>query len=233
MKLETQRIYAMLPSEAGATIFSGISFADFVECTPVPIENILLLKGDYWGEKSWNKFELLEGQEQIAKLMHENIYRYGDFCFVDYANHITLDELSDDEIAELLYFAHMLKPLKSPFFEALQNSFFYFAHDDGWYCKLYCKSPDIPMSVLVNRLQKSVWKTTSNNHCLLPASLVQEVHKLSIGGVLIELETSPPPADTIATICIYDVGKYTNMDTLFSNLECIKRDSAKQTFALC
>ena len=84
MKDRTADIYIKVSSEQYETILSGLWFIDFIECTPISVENILLLKSDYFSDKRCHNFELLEGQEDIGKLMRENIYDYGDFCFVDY-----------------------------------------------------------------------------------------------------------------------------------------------------
>ena len=136
MKDRMTDIYIRVSSERHEAVFSGLRFIDFINCATIPIDNILLLKSGYSSEKRCHNFELLEGQENISKLMLENIYHYGDFCFVDYAHASSVNKLNEKQIAELLYLAHMHKPLRSPFFEVLQNNFVYLAHDDGWYCKL-------------------------------------------------------------------------------------------------
>jgi len=212
-------IYKSLSNDE--TVLSGIRFCDFIEHSPIPINNILLLKGDCIGEKSWNRFELFEGHEQIAKLKQEDIYSHGDFSFVDYANTGSLHLLTDEQIAELLYFSHMRKPLRSPFFDALRNEFAYLAHDDGWYCKVYCKDKQVPISILLGKLRVVVQKIVGNDLYTLPAGLVESIYELSSKGLLIELESAPHKNKAIA-IRLYVVGEYENMDILLNNSKQIR-----------
>ena len=232
MKCKSTRIYIKSSPERNETLFSGIEFIDFMECVP-PIANILLLKGNFWAEKSWRKFELVEGKNQIDKLMQENVRNYGDFCFVDYADIASINQVSDEQIAGLLYISHMFKPLKSPFFEVLQNKYAYLAHDDGWYCKLYCKDRQIPISIVMHKLQKqieNIEKAFGDNALLLPENLGEVICKLSTSGLLIEFDISTRKsgisrkskvAETVI-LKLYEVGEYEDMDALFNNLEQIK-----------
>ena len=219
MKSETTTIYVKLSEERQEAVFSGIKFVDFIECTPISIENILLLKGDYSGEKCWRKLELLEGRDNVIKLMRENINNYGDFCFVDYADGISISQLSEEQIAELLYLAHMYKPLKSPFFEVLKNKFAYLAHDDGWYCKLYCEDREIAISILLNKLRKSIQEVLHDNGTLLPSGLTEEIYKLSTRGLLIKLDNEVTRKNKVVIINLYEVGEYENMDDLFNTID--------------
>ena len=212
-KNKSLEIYIKSSAEKHETVFSGVTFIDFIESNPIPIENILLLKGHYWGEKSWNKFELLEGRDQIARLKREDIYNYGDFCFVDYVDAPSIDQLSEEHIAELLYLAHMFKPLRSPFFKVLQNKFAYLAHDDGWYSKLYCRDSEVSISILLNKLRKLAETALGDGAPLLPDHLVREIYKLAEAGLFIEVDVSASKSRDII-IRLYEVGEYENMDDL-------------------
>jgi hypothetical protein len=44
----------------------------------------------------------------------------------------------DITMTEILYLPHFGKSLITPFFNRINNNFVYLAHDDGWFCKLYC-----------------------------------------------------------------------------------------------
>lgn len=72
----------------------------------------------------------------LSNLVAENIYSWGNFTWADYADEL-FPSLSKDEIAELLYFAHKAEPLRSNALPHLRNNFLGYAHDDGWYLKLY------------------------------------------------------------------------------------------------
>ena len=51
-----------------------------------------------------------------------------------------LNELTGQEIAELLYLGHQKQHLKLPFYNKLGNRFVYLAHDDGFFNKTYYRS---------------------------------------------------------------------------------------------
>jgi hypothetical protein len=211
------KIYVNVCDDEQKTIFSGITFHDFIECVPIPIENILLLKSDYIGEKSCHRFELLEGRDDISKFLREGMNNYGDLCFVDYADTALVGKLAQEQVAELLYLAHMFKPLKPPFYDVLQNRLAYLSHDDGWHCNLYCKDSQIPIFILLNKLKKSIQSYLRNNECVLPNNLTEIIRKLSMKGLLIELDFSSRKRST-CTIRIFEVGKYENMDNLFNDI---------------
>jgi len=212
MKQTRKHIYAHIINNGHEAVFYGIKFADFVECMPVPIENLLLLKSDYCGERDFRGFWLVEGKEGIAALMCEDIYGYGDFCFVDYLNASSLGELTELQIAELLYLGHTHKPLGTPFFEVLQNRFAYFSHDDGWYSRIYCKNENSLVSLLLNVVQKRVGR-------VLKKDLVSGIGSLVGQGLLIEFEENKME--------LYEVGKYVNMNEWLNNLENIKRNAGR------
>jgi len=225
MKDKNINIYAKLSSENNNAIFSGITFSDFIECAPIHIENILLLKSGYWGDKQCHNFEILEGRHNIAKLRSENIYQYGDFCFVDYASPTSVLQLTDDEIAELLYLAHLYKPLRSPFYETLQNYYTYLSHDDGWYSKLYCKDQHVLSSILINKILKEIKINSNYKMSSLPDALMEKIMKLFKRGVLIQLnilKNNKAKDINIMTVKLYEVGEYSNMDILFNDIDSIK-----------
>lgn len=226
MKNATTKIYANLSPEKNEAVFSGIKFTDFIECTPVSIENILLLSSSDIGEKYCHNFKIFEGMDDIAKLKLKNIYRYGNFNFVDYANTALVSSLTKEQIAELLYLTHMYEPLKSPFFDILQNNYAYLSHDDGWYCKLYCKEWQTATLILRNKLLKCIQQTFSDNVHSLPDGLVEKITELSTRGLLIQLDAETQKGKStqenkFATIKLYEVGEYEEMDKLFNNLENI------------
>ena len=136
-------LYVYADREKHVFINSGITFSEFVNGLSKPLENLLSIspKTDMISLVSdyARGFEVFEGNKQIQALLSENIYELGDFCFVDFHKMDGIQQLSEEQIAELLYLGHLFRPLKSPFFPALQNRFAYLAHDDGFFCKLYCR----------------------------------------------------------------------------------------------
>jgi len=219
--IETVELYVKLSPERNEAVFFGIEFADFIKCTLIPIENILLLRSSYTSDKQCHNFELLEGETEISKLPIEDIYNYGDFCFVDYANTASINQLTKEQVAELLYLANLSEPLSSPFFDVLQNNYVYLSHDDGWYCKLYCKERQALTSILPNKLLKSLQNSLCNKMSSLPDGLSEKISELSTHGLFIQLDIANKKNKT-ATIKLYNAGEYENENILFDNIEHVK-----------
>jgi len=209
-------MYVNISAGKGVTIFSGVSFSDFIECIPTPVENILLLKSGYLAPKNRRGFEVLEGKDNISELLREDIYSYGDFSFIDYKDADSIEQLKNEHVAELLYLAHTLEPLKSPYFEALQNKFVYLSHDDGWWCKIFCRDLQIPISIAVNKLQKSIRYALRKNEYFLPDDAIEAVQKLSAKGLLVSINLSGQKRNS-CTMKFYEVGECENPDTLFNS----------------
>ena len=77
----------------------------------------------------------------LGEVGNEDIYSWGDFVWTDYQSPETRPypppALPAEEIAELLYFAHTSTPLRNISIPSLNNRFLAYAHDDGWFLKLY------------------------------------------------------------------------------------------------
>lgn len=73
---------------------------------------------------------------QSSSLAAEDIYSWGNFVWADFTQE-TPPNLLKQEVAELLYFSHKGEPLAGASIAGLGNRFLAYAHDDGWYLKLY------------------------------------------------------------------------------------------------
>lgn len=112
----------------------GIEFYEFMSCVPHRPENLILLKHQFEDARRniHSGFDYVTSQE-IDGLTEDDVYGYGDFCWVDVQKEEDLDRLTKLQIAELLTFAHLAEPLHvTP-----KARFAYYAHDDGWFNKLY------------------------------------------------------------------------------------------------
>ena len=171
--------------------------------------------------------ELFEGSEYVKKLTMEDVYSLGDFGFVDYAFPHNTSELSEEEIAELLYLGHMFKPLRSPFFEVLQNRFAYLSHDDGWYCKIFCRHPCNFFAVLFKKIFAN-----SEMICEPPDKIMEQALQLATKGLLIDLEDTFHK-DGIVEAEMYTVGDYSDMDSILNNFQQIKSGVSKNHILSC
>ncbi|WHY86645.1 hypothetical protein QNH39_01760 [Neobacillus novalis] len=134
-------IYVHLNQTDQYVLSYGIEFGEFAAAFSGSLNQLLLLKHRF-DDADFNMHTQLEycPEERINKLAQEDVYGYGDFCWIDFLEEEVLNELSDQEMAELLFLGHQKKHLKSPFYNKLGNRFVYLAHDDGWLNKIYYRS---------------------------------------------------------------------------------------------
>lgn len=118
----------------------GIEFPEFIKALPVRPANLLLLKHNF-EDGHFNMHTMLDyaDSEMYPKLSADDVYGYGDFCWIDFEDEADLDQLSGQEIAELLYLGHFKDHLHAPFYRKISNNIVYLAGDDGWYNKTYYK----------------------------------------------------------------------------------------------
>jgi len=126
--------------------------------------------------------------------------------------------LSKEQIAELLYLAHLHEPIKSPFNETLNNNYVYLSHDNGWYCKLFCKERMGPVTILVNKINLEIQRLKKNNCHLLHISSdsIDEIEKFLEIGLLVEISMHSNKELPIE-VKLYEVGEYNNMDKLLND----------------
>lgn len=75
----------------------------------------------------------------LEKLLDSPQHLDGDFCWIDYRDESKLLAIGDEELAQICFLARQGRPLKSPFFESLENRFVYLGHDNGFYTSLFVR----------------------------------------------------------------------------------------------
>lgn len=129
-------LYIWHDLEQRALVASGIEFKDILPSLS-PQGGVLLLEHESETATldAGSSFGFVEAAG-LSALAAEDIYAWGNFVWAD----CTAQEapwLSDDEIAELLFFVHKARPLREIALPKLGNKFLAYAHDDGWYLRLY------------------------------------------------------------------------------------------------
>jgi hypothetical protein len=223
-------IYIRANRDMHEVIYCGIDFNEFVKYLPQPIENLMIITGGCNVISFETKFEkgleLFEGYKLVRKLAQEDVYRLGDFCFVDYHSPGQISGLSEEQIAQLLYLGHMFKPLNSPFFKALQNNFAYLAHDDGWYCKLYCRDLHDFFTVLCNKIRISVQSFYESGVNEVTVNVMEQILQLAEIGLFLDLNDISNEKG-ITTIKLYTIGNYDNMDIILNSRDKLKNNASQ------
>lgn len=205
--------------ENNELVYYGMQLNEFIKYNPVEINKLLILEGEYFGRgfRSKTKLQVVENDE-MEEFLGEDIYGYGDFAWVDFDNRENLEKLEPMELAELLYLGHMFKPINSPFFEKIQNRYAYLAHDDGWFCRLYCKEYSDFQEIICNKIIDTV--STSKRRKIYPFSddVKKELLNLANDGLLIDFNNFAKYEKSIE-VPIYTIGKFLDMDEMYNNLQ--------------
>ncbi|RAK13854.1 hypothetical protein B0I26_1464 [Anoxybacillus vitaminiphilus] len=204
--------------ETNEIIYYGMELKEFLNYAPIEINHLLLLEAEYFGRgfSSRKKFEIVD-KEEMDDFLKEHVYSYGNFCWVDFNQKENVEELEPMEIAELLYLGHMFKPLKSPFFERIDNRYAYLAHDDGWYCKLYCRYLDDFKEIIANKVIGMVSTSKRRKIYAFSEELKQVLFSLAVDGLLIDFSNTLRSSNSIE-IPIYTIGKFIDMDEMYNGL---------------
>ena len=226
-----KRIYIKIDEEQNAITYMGISFLDFVRYLTIQLDNILIIKADCVGNNSFMNFELFEGKNEILKLSEdEKLYKYGDFCFVDYSDSKKLKEISQEEIAEILYLGHMFEPMRTPFFEALNNRFVYLSHDDDYCCRVFFRELSDFFEVLERKIIHSI-ESATNIKVELSKYAKQMLHELSFTGMVIDFDSIRIKSEGVS-LDVWEVGTYKDMDQLINEIDQIKKNVRSESLLI-
>lgn len=200
-------------------LYYGMEFREFIKYNPIRIENILVTDGNYITNnfnRSWF-LETANGRNDIFELSNEDIYGLGNFHWIDYNDEAALNNCTPQEKAEVLYLSHFGKPLNLPFFNRINNNFVYLAHDDGWFCRLYCKDMSIFKDIITNKIMDSF--CTNNRRKIYPISedIKNEIFELTKKGLLIYFSNMYKDNKCIS-LNYYAIGHYEDMDEMYNNL---------------
>ena len=170
------------------TVSTGIEFEEFIKSLETPLNNILLLKHNYHSCEFHvpTQFGFVK-REHVDEFSKEDVYSYGDFCWVDFKDETSLDHLRPQEIAELLYLGHLMKPLGFSFSDKLKNRFAYIAHDDGWRNEIYYSNLKEFVGVISKLIPLKLKKVSRKRNIPdIPISLANRLYNLSVNGLLLD-----------------------------------------------
>lgn len=201
-------IFINIDEQNNRVTSSGLDFHDFTKALGVS-DNYLILAGEPTKTK-FNMNLLMEyiSSEQVKDFLGMDVENWGDFCWVDFQNEKSLDELSKEELAELLYMKHKKQPLHSYQIKGLNNSFAYLCHDDGVWNNVYMKE----LSWYRNAIKYMVDKYNITNFNLLKGrervklemndESIQILFKLAYSGLILDFKEV-----SSGSICCYNMDK--------------------------
>lgn len=130
--------YLRIEEESGFVFSSGVNFATFWAGIPYKPSNLLLLKGAPQNAQYHRKIGLEYILEKdLPSFLQEDVYQYGDFSWINFAEATSLETLSDENLAELLFAAHTCRPIHHYLWEQMHNQYLYLCHDDDYWVKIY------------------------------------------------------------------------------------------------
>lgn len=233
-------VYVHLNETKQYVLSYGIEFAEFTESLSDLINQILLLK-HHFDDGDFNRHSLLEfvPNERLKKLVKDDVYGYGDFCWVDFEEEEGLNELTGQELAELLYLGHMKDHLKPPFYQKLRNRFVYLAHDDGWWNKIYYRNMMDFYRMLGDTLVSKLTESKTEKNLLglkkkrvlspLPIELLLKMKTMMREGILISIYDSVQSRTSIE-VPIWILGDFDNMDDMYEDYEKLVKGSPDAKF---
>ena len=128
-------------------VLSGVEFSDLLP--ELDLRGVILLRHDY-DEVRHDRANRLQyvAAADVGDLAAENVYGFGDFCWADVGVGVRVSNLTDQAVAELMFFSHATRPLAGVEIPGLGNRLLWWAHDDGWFAYAYYTQWDVIEGVL-------------------------------------------------------------------------------------
>lgn len=162
------------------------------------------------------------------KLVDDEVYNYGDFCWIDFEEVDGLNELPGQALAELLYLGHVKEHLKLPFYSYLGNRYVYLAHDDGWFNKTYYRdlsdfyhllSKVISMKLEYTMPEKNIFGFKRKRiYPEVDMHLILSLKALMKEGMVLSLKGMTQNRFRLE-LPMWVIGDYANMDDMYEEYE--------------
>ena len=210
--------YTVCDFEKNEVFAYGATFLDFMKFIRDKPENILLLKASCGDAKWMDDIRLYYiDSDNIENLINDDIYSYGDFCWVDYDDFSKIENISKNELAELLYLGHMFQPLHEANMKWLNNKYIYTAHDDDFYSRVFMEDINRYKSVMHGKILDAL-KGKKKHIEPLPEDMMDYIFKHSGDGILFDFQDISF-YDGKTSLNIYKLGKNYNYDEIYDVLK--------------
>lgn len=223
-----QHLYIYLNDADQFALFSGLTFAQFMDAVKMP-KNLLLLKHSY-DDASYNMHTQLEfaSQEEYPELRKSRAAKEGEFCWIDFRSEKQVNSLTPQEQAELLYIGHKKETVRSPFYSTLLNEFIYLSSEDEQTTKIYFRNLERLNELVGNYFIQLIrradhgqnfWRRKAKDMIPeLPEEILQSMKKLYREGILISLADPEKTKNTIE-LHIRQIEEISFMDDFHSDIE--------------
>lgn len=165
-------IYLHLDTISNSLFARGLSVEDFSSSLPeVPAQILLLDANETEGEyEPHTGLRVIRGKTEVTRyFFQKSKQRDAQMKWLDFKDVDLLQQLTSMEIAELLYFGHMMTQLRSPFFYKLQNKYVYF-EKPGDITKVYYRHMEDFYRLMSHKITNVVYNKVNRRKSLFKAS---------------------------------------------------------------
>src|SRR5690606_29178240 len=223
-----QHLYIYLNEADQFALFSGLTFAHFMDAMAMP-KNLLLLKHPY-EDASFNMHTYMEfaSQEEYSQLRKARSNKKSEFCWIDFRHEKQLNSLSPQEQAELLYIGHKKETVRPPFYSTLQNEFVYLSSEEEQTTKIYFRHLERLNELVGNYFTQVIRRETSGQNFWrrktrdlvpeLPREILESLKREYREGALISLADPEKTKNTIE-LHIRSVEEISFLDEFWSDIK--------------
>ena len=210
-------VYVKTYPDENYVVSSGIGFRLFYDSLQNKPRNMLLLSNAFAKAKIDSDIFLEYADPSTIPLLYQDdIYNYGDFCWVDYEYDEDKKKISNQTLAELLYLNHYKKPLHTPFWKDLNNEYAYLSHDDDWWMKVYLHNTDIMKTVMHNKILSEL-KGRKKDIANIEGSILDDIWQYGGYGLAFDFDNKQNTSDYTG-VRFYQLGTFENMDEMQRHL---------------
>lgn len=223
-----QHLYVYFNEAEQFALFSGLSFAHFLDAMKMPA-HLLLLNHSY-EDASFNMHTQLEfvAQEEYPLFRKWQLQKKAQLSWIDFRSEKQVNTLTPLEQAELLYIGHKKEALRPPFYSTLQNEFVYLSTEEQQMTKIYFRHPERLHELIGNYFTMlarreatglNIWRRKAKELIPdIPEMLLRSLKTDYQDGILISLADPEKTKKTIE-LHVRAVGEVSFADEFWSEIE--------------
>ncbi len=210
--------YVSINIEKNMVTTSGITWNEFYHGIERKPKGILLIEGlarcsDFCKRLSLDYIR----PEHMETFSEEDVDSFGNFQWVDFEDVKNLSDVTDAELAEILFAGHMWEPLKTHRIDSLQNRFVYLSHDDCSIVRVYMNCMEDYKQVVNYKICKEL-KGRKRSIQPIQENVMERLYSMFQKGAVIDFDEAVK-----SRACIYQIGEVMPMDEVWNVLEQRKK----------